>query len=64
LISRAKKPIQDQLASPTRIFNIVWLKVEILGVSAMEYAKCVKCLLDAFEGGWRYSQKWSKVKAV
>ncbi len=20
--------------------------------------KCVKCLSETFEGGWRYSQKW------
>lgn len=40
------------------IFNIVWLNDEILGISAMEYSKCVKCLQDTFEASWRYSQKW------
>jgi len=41
-----------------RIFNIVWLGDQILDISAMEYGKCVKCLLDTFEMSWRYSQKW------
>ena len=40
------------------VFNIVWLNEDILNISTMEYGKCVKCLLDTFEGGWRYSQKW------
>lgn len=41
-----------------KVFNIVWLNGDILNISTMEYGKCVKCLLDTFEGGWRYSQKW------
>ncbi len=41
-----------------KVFNIVWLNEDILNISTMEYSKCVKCLLDMFEGGWRYSQKW------
>jgi len=41
-----------------RIFNIVWLGDKILDISTMEYGKCVKCLLDTFDAGWRYSQKW------
>jgi hypothetical protein len=40
------------------VFNIAWLGDKILGVSTMEYGKCVKCLQDTFEGGWRYAQKW------
>jgi hypothetical protein len=40
------------------IFNIAWVNGKILGVSTMEYSKCVKCLAGTFEGGWRYSQKW------
>jgi len=40
------------------IFSIVWLNKDILNISTMEYGKCVKCLVDTFEGGWRYSQKW------
>ncbi len=41
-----------------KVFNVVWLNEDILNISTMEYSKCVKCLLDTFEGGWRYSQKW------
>ena len=40
------------------VFNIAWAGDKILNVSTMEYGKCVKCLADTFEGGWRYSQKW------
>jgi hypothetical protein len=40
------------------VFNIAWLRDNILGISTMEYGKCVKCLAGTFEGGWRYAQKW------
>jgi hypothetical protein len=40
------------------IFNVAWVNDKVLGVSTMEYGKCVKCLAGSFEGGWRYSQKW------
>jgi len=40
------------------IFNIAWVNGKILGVSTMEYGKCVKCMAGTFEGGWRYAQKW------
>jgi hypothetical protein len=40
------------------IFNVVWIDDEILNVSTMEYGKCVKCLFETFESGWRYAQKW------
>lgn len=40
------------------IFNVLWQEDQVLNISTMEYTKCVKCLLDTFEGGWRYSQKW------
>ena len=40
------------------VFNIAWVNGKILGVSTMEYGKCVKCLAGTFEGGWRYAQKW------
>lgn len=43
---------------PSRSFSVIWAGDKILAVSAMEYGKCVKCLLEAFEGGWRYAQKW------
>ena len=41
----------------TMIFNVVWLGDEIFDVSTMEYSKCVKCLTETFEMGWRYSKK-------
>lgn len=40
------------------IFNIVWQEDKIFEVSTMEYSKCVKCLMETFEGAWHYSQKW------
>jgi len=42
----------------SRTFNIIWLGDKILGVSAMEYNKCSKCMIEAFESGWHYAQKW------
>ncbi|MCW4009761.1 MAG: hypothetical protein NWF05_03970 [Candidatus Bathyarchaeota archaeon] len=42
----------------SRSFGIIWAKDKVLMVSAMEYSKCAKCLLEAFEGGWHYAQKW------
>ena len=39
-------------------FNIAWVNNTVLGVSTMEYGKCIKCLAGTFEGGWRYAQKW------
>jgi len=41
-----------------KIFNVVWLGDQVLEIGTMEYSKCVKCLMDTFEGSWRYSQKW------
>lgn len=40
------------------VFNVLWVNGEILNVSTMEYGKCVKCLSETFQGGWRYAQKW------
>jgi len=40
------------------VFNIVWLDEKIFNVSSMEYGKCVKCLMETFEMGWRYAKKW------
>jgi len=39
------------------IFNIAWVDARILGISTMEYSKCVKCLRGTFEGAWRYAKK-------
>lgn len=43
------------------VFNISWLKAsgDILEIAAMEYSKCVKCMVnDTFESAWRYSMKF------
>jgi hypothetical protein len=42
----------------SRCFNIIWAGGKILAVSAMEYSKCAKCMMDSFEGNWHYAQKW------
>jgi hypothetical protein len=42
----------------SRSFSVIWIPEKILDVSAMEYAKCAKCMLETFDGAWRYSQKW------
>jgi hypothetical protein len=42
----------------SRSFSIIWTADKILSVSAMEYSKCAKCLMDTFEGSWHYAQKW------
>jgi hypothetical protein len=42
----------------SRCFNIIWDSEKILAVSAMEYSKCAKCMMDSFEGNWHYAQKW------
>jgi len=39
------------------IFNVGWVDDRILGISTMEYSKCVKRLRGAFEGAWRYAKK-------
>jgi hypothetical protein len=46
------------IAFASMVFNIAWVNGRILGVSTMEYGKCVKCLAGTFEGGWKYAQKW------
>jgi hypothetical protein len=42
----------------SRSFSIIWANDKILAVSAMEYSKCAKCLMETFEGSWHYAQKW------
>ena len=42
----------------SRCFNIIWLGDKILSVSAMEYNKCAKCMIEGFDSAWHYSQKW------
>jgi hypothetical protein len=41
-----------------RSFSIIWTGNKILSISAMEYSKCAKCLMETFEGSWHYAQKW------
>lgn len=55
---KGKEAFSGSVSFSDTIFNILWLDDEILNISTMEYTKCVKCLLDTFEGGWRYSEKW------
>jgi len=40
-----------------RIFGVVWVKDRILEIDAMDYDKCVKCMKNMFDVGWRYSEK-------
>ena len=40
-----------------KIFNIVWNKDKIFEIDVMEYSKCVKCMSNIFDMGWRYSKK-------
>lgn len=40
-----------------RVFGIVWIDDEILEIDAMDYGRCVRCMRDMFEVGWRYSKK-------
>jgi hypothetical protein len=42
----------------SRSFSIIWVDDKILAVSAMEYSKCAKCLLETFDSTWHYAQKW------
>ncbi|MBS7633058.1 hypothetical protein KEJ15_05495 [Candidatus Bathyarchaeota archaeon] len=55
---KGKEAFSGSVSFSDIIFNILWLDNEIFNISTMEYTKCVKCLLDTFEGGWRYSEKW------
>jgi len=40
-----------------RIFGVIWVKDRILEIDAMDYDKCVKCMKNMFDVGWRYSEK-------
>jgi hypothetical protein len=42
----------------SRSFSVIWAGHKILAVSAMEYSKRAKCLMETFESGWHYAQKW------
>ncbi len=53
-----KKADLGSLSFSDRSFSIVWSDDRILMISAMDYVKCARCLVDTFETGWRYAQKW------
>jgi len=59
---RGREANTGSVSFSDKVFNIVWLDDQILDISTMEYSKCVKCLSDTFEAGWKYSQKWKKPK--
>ncbi|MHC4499979.1 MAG: hypothetical protein ACYS21_12795 [Planctomycetota bacterium] len=40
-----------------RIFSVAWVDDRILEIDAMDYDKCVKCMRNMFDVGWRYSEK-------
>ena len=40
-----------------RIFSVTWVKDKILQIDAMDYDKCIKCMKNMFDVGWRYSEK-------
>ncbi len=40
-----------------RVFNITWSKDRILEIDTMEYDRCVKCMKEMFETGWKSSRK-------
>ena len=40
-----------------RVFNITWSKNRILEIDTMEYDRCVKCMKEMFETGWKSSRK-------
>ena len=60
---RRQEANSGSVSFASRIFNVIWVDDKILDVSAMEYGKCVKCLMETFDGGWHYSQKWQKTPA-
>jgi len=40
-----------------RVYSITWVKNRILEVETMEYERCVKCMRDMFESGWKMARK-------
>jgi hypothetical protein len=53
-----KEACSGSIGFSDRSFSIIWSGDKIFMVSAMDYVKCARCLLDTFETGWRYAQKW------
>jgi hypothetical protein len=40
-----------------KVYTITWVKDRILEVETMEYERCVKCMKEMFETGWKSSRK-------
>jgi hypothetical protein len=40
-----------------RIFSVSWVGDQILGIDSLDHGKCVKCMNQNFDGGWRYAEK-------
>ncbi|HTX43307.1 MAG TPA: hypothetical protein VMC61_01165 [Methanocella sp.] len=53
-----KEASSGSVSFSDRSFGIVWSGDDIHMVSAMDYVKCARCLIDSFEANWRYAQKW------
>ncbi len=42
---------------PDRVFGVNWKRDKVLAMDTLDYGKCVKCMMQGFEGAWRYSKK-------
>lgn len=40
-----------------RIFSVSWVGDQILDIDTLDHGKCVKCMNEGFDGGWRYAEK-------
>jgi hypothetical protein len=40
-----------------KVFSVIWVKDRILEIETMDYDRCVKCMKDMFETGWKMSRK-------
>ncbi len=49
---------------PRNFFSLVPVGGEVVQVSTLEYPKCVKCMNQAFEFGWRRSKKVKLAKGT
>jgi hypothetical protein len=59
---KGQEAISGSIGFPDVFFNVAWLKPsgEIREITAMEYSRCVKCMVnDTFESAWHYAQKWN-----
>nr|MDO8083207.1 hypothetical protein [Candidatus Sigynarchaeum springense] len=62
---KGREAASGSIGFPDIVFNIVWLKPsgEVLEITAMEYSKCVKCMVnETFDSGWHYSLKFQPEK--